>query len=746
MKKGLLFLCTVLIFSLYSAEYTISNIKLTLAGKTNREAFDELKKHLELTGNKLNPGTGALEIIVGKAGENSKLALEESRWLYKKGKLYIWGDDRQGRHGTQFAVYGFLEEKLGIRWIFPGDDGIFVPAQKSISFKENESYKRTPPFLWSYVRAYHWGIRSIDKTNNAAPPALRISRKQWLANAENNRLFALRHRNSRTVAINYAHAFIQWPKRFAKTHMDYFGVSPYGKPMIPAQPRYAKLCLSNPKVIDQIISDYKKAKSKKYLNISPNDGTPGFCHCSKCMALDVRKAGESFYDHLTDRYLNFWNRVIKRAKEVNPDVMVATYVYSYYRHPPRREKIEHPDNMLCGLVPQLGEDSRALFEAWKKVGMKHCFLRPNDLCYHSAVLRFTEKRMFDKFQETRKHFKLWGNDYDASLGVSSIDMESYIACRMLSFPEKSFDELAGEYYSSFGAAAAAVQKTYETLRPMGEAIYLANYKRRRSNMLDDSELDNKADAKFIAAQEQQLALLKAFPENKLTAADAKRFNRFKLALEHSILAGKFAEQGKKLLEEKKNDFDTAAKALLAFRCGKGAALNEKWGTFFSRQERRYWQKYQPYRNATGNDQVKLTDLASGWRNSFDEPSMQEWRPRKNFKIITNKESSFDRFSIEAKPADKLAPVIFRPDIAVTPGAKYQISFDVKAPAGAAFRLRIVAGKKTLKNIVSTTRGAQWTQSTGNFTVPQGVEKIIMYLFISDAPQGGFIDNVVLKRQ
>ena len=104
------------------------------------------------------------------------------------------------------------------------------------------------------------------------------------------------------------------------------------------------------------------------------------------------------------------------------------------------------------------------------------------------------------------------------------------------------------------------------------------------------------------------------------------------------------------------------------------------------------------------------------------------------------------FSIEAKPADKLAPVISRPDIAVTPGAKYQISFDVKAPAGATFRLRIVAGKKTLKNIVSTTRGAQWTQSTGNFTVPQGVEKIIMYLFISDAPQGGFIDNVVLKRQ
>ena len=279
MKKIFFLLSAALMFGLCGAEYKISNIKLTLAGKAHQEAFDELKKHLELTGNKLAPADGALEIIVGKAGAPDKLAPEESRWLYKNGKLYIWGDDRPGRHGTQFAVYGLLENKFGVRWIFPGDDGISVPAQTSVSFQENESYKRVPPFLWSYVRAYRWGIRGIDRVNNAAPPALRVPKAKWLANGEQNRLFALRHRNSRTIAINYAHAFVRWPKRFAKTHMDYFGVSPYGKPMIPANPRYAKLCLTNPAVEDQIIADYKKARDKKYLNISPNDGTPGFCHC-----------------------------------------------------------------------------------------------------------------------------------------------------------------------------------------------------------------------------------------------------------------------------------------------------------------------------------------------------------------------------------------------------------------------------------------------------------------------------------
>ena len=49
MKQILLLLSAALMFGLCGAEYKISNIKLTLAGKAHQEAFDELKKHLELT-------------------------------------------------------------------------------------------------------------------------------------------------------------------------------------------------------------------------------------------------------------------------------------------------------------------------------------------------------------------------------------------------------------------------------------------------------------------------------------------------------------------------------------------------------------------------------------------------------------------------------------------------------------------------------------------------------------------------
>ena len=90
--------------------------------------------------------------------------------------------------------------------------------------------------------------------------------------------------------------------------------------------------------------------------------------------------------------------------------------------------------------------------------------------------------------------------------------------------------------------------------------------------------------------------------------------------------------------------------------------------------------------------------------------------------------------------------MYRTNIAVTPGAKYNISFDVKAPSKATFRLRVMAAKKTLKNVTATADSKQWKQGVGTFTVPQGVDKVTMYIFVANAPQGGFIDNVVLTRQ
>ena len=745
MKKLFIFLSTVLFLSLFGAEYKISNIRI-VANKKQQLAVDELKKHLELTGNKLAPGKDALQILIGRnPGCKDQLAAGESRWLYKDGKLYIWGNDKKQYPGVLFAVYGLLEEKFGVRWLFPGDAGIHVPAQDTVSFKENESYKRVPHFYWGWVRANCW--KNYRKFENVIPTDWRLTPEQLKQLEADNIMFILRHRHGRIFAIRYGHAFTNWPDRFEKSHPDYFGVGPYGKPIIPPRRSTAKLCLSNPAVIDQIIADWKAAKKPKYLNVSPNDGTPGFCLCDKCMALDTRKPGENFYAHLTDRYLNFWNRVAKRAIQERPDVLITTYVYSYYRFPPRREKIEYPDNMLCGLVPALAEDSGALFDAWKAVGMKNCFIRPNDTHPASAQVRGMEKKIFDKYQASRKVFKLYGADYDSTLGVRARDLEHYIIARMITAPEKSFDELMDEFCSGYGAAAKLVKDFYTELRPAGEAMYMTSAANiRNQQVLDDSEVSVENDAKYAAVLSKSLKKLESFPMDKLSAGEKLRLERLIVSVREGLLVYQFELEADKKRADKKNDFDAAAKKLWDFRVANKDKFPDNYPAIVRRSEKREWDLYQPYRSASGSDGAKLNDLAAGWRNSFDEPSLQGWKARDAYREITNKEASFDRFSVAVKDTVKSQIVIHRARIAVTPGAKYTVTYDVKSPATAKFRCRVVCNGKTLTNINAVANNKHWTQGKGTFTVPANIDQITLYINISDAPQGGFIDNVVLTRK
>ena len=744
MKHKLIVLLLTAAAVLSGAEYKISNIKLTASSAAYQPAVAELQYHLELAAGKLAPDNKPLEIIVGKAGESAALQSGESRYLYRNGKLYIWGrDSKKSRNGTLFAVYSFLENKLGVRWIYPGREGIYIPPQQSISFKENESFRRVPPFLWGWLRKSNFDDVNRNPRN---PQAWHFPESTARQLTKEMVLFTRRQRHGRIMAIRYAHAFTKWPDRFEKTRPDYFGVSPYGKPQIPSNRKFAKLCLSNPAVIDQIISDWQKAGAGKYLNVSPNDGTAGYCHCEKCMALDVRKPGENFYSHLTDRYLNFWNRVLKRAKAINPDVMLVTYIYTFYRHAPRREKIEYPDSMLCGLVPILAEDSEALFESWKKVGMRHCFLRPNDTHPASTLIRSMEKRIFDKFHSVSKKFKLYGVDYDGTLGVRSRDLEHYVIVRMICDPEKSFEEIVDEYCSAFGAAAPVVKEFYTAIRPAGEKMYQHSRKKNRKLLLDDSELESVIDREYASVLSANLKKLTDFPQDKLSDSEKFRLNRLILTAQQSLLTADFIQQGDMLLAGKKNDFQSAAKKLWDFRAAHAAELQENYGDIIRRTEDKYWAKYQPYLDATGKGSVKLVDPAAGWRNSFDLPSMQDWRSRKAFKQITNAEASFDRYSIEAKPATQSEFVIFRPNVEVTPGAKYTVSFDAKAVAGGDFTLRIANKSKTLKRVKISTRGNIWTQGKSTLTIPKNVDKIVLYVAIANAPSGGFIDNIVLTRQ
>jgi len=90
-------------------------------------------------------------IYVGKSNAVDALKvsaenLEKEGFIIQtvKGNLILLGHDDAG---TQFAVYTFLENYLGVRWLWPGELGEVVPTNKTISIGAvNETQE--PHYKW----------------------------------------------------------------------------------------------------------------------------------------------------------------------------------------------------------------------------------------------------------------------------------------------------------------------------------------------------------------------------------------------------------------------------------------------------------------------------------------------------------------------------------------------------------------------------------------------------------------------
>ena len=740
--KTFLLLAGAFVLFLNGAEIDLSAVRIKAANKKHEEAAAELKKHLALAGAKFTAAKPTLEIFVGRRGAADALQPGEGRTLLKGKTLYIWGDDTNRRNGTAFAVYTWLEKKLGAKWLFPGDEGIVIRKTGKITVEENESLSYVPPLKWGYVRGY--GSKEAVAMNVYAPAELRRSEAVENQLAEDVRLFLRRQRQGRVAKPGYGHAFIKWADKYWKKHPEYFGMDQNGKRVLPADRTRAKLCLVNPDVIEAIVAEWVQSGKGATVNICPNDGTPGYCRCPGCMKLDTRKAGEDFYAHLTDRYLNFWNRFVERARKERPDVMAITYVYSYYRHPPRREKIRYPDNLLCGLVPLLGEDSKELFAAWQKAGMKNSFLRPNDLCYRSQILRFMEKRIYDKFQSTRQAFKLHGADYDAGAWVPALDLESYTAVRMIAFPEESFEKIQADFCSGFGKAAEVVSAFYNNMRPAGEKMYNQWFRNRHNKTLDDSRIQGSGNRHYQETLRKELAKLKKFPEETLSPAERKRFRRLRLTAEHSLLVSCFMDEGALRAAGKKNSLAEAAEKLWNFRMGPGKELPLNWGKAFGMDEKRFWEMTSLYHKFVLKDELNTDDPEAGWINSFDDGLMQNWRQRKGFEKLSPRGDIPGKFCVESKKLPAEEYVISKHLVPLTPGAHYKVSFEVKSAGASTFRLRVRHNNKDLCAIRVNPKENQWQSFSKEFTLPADVKSVIIYCSVK-APKGGFIDNIRLTR-
>jgi hypothetical protein len=353
---------------------------------------------------------------------------------------------------TMWAVDRFLEEQLGVRWLWPGEVGTVVPLRKTIALPQLNITAR--PALEQRMLPHTLYRRSRE----GSTPILTTAEHEKVQQDA----FAWQRRfqiGSRST-LSFGHAFGEWWDKYSAVQPELFAAPPPGsdyKMPWPVEKR-VKLNLSNEAVDEKIIAEWQAAGAPDNWNVSPNDST-GFDTRAATRAMDEPPVAdlEEIWrgrTNLTARYVKFWNRVITKMKRINPRVTLSTYAYSAYKEPPPAG-LELDPAVTLQVVPHPWAYDE--WRGWQRNGSK-LFLRPN--WWHTGAIApiIPIKAETDFFKFALQN-GMQGFYFDTMNGHWATQGPMYYAIARLSLhPEMSVEDILEEYSSAFGSAAPVIRE------------------------------------------------------------------------------------------------------------------------------------------------------------------------------------------------------------------------------------------------------------------------------------------------
>ncbi|HEY2572926.1 MAG TPA: DUF4838 domain-containing protein, partial [Verrucomicrobiaceae bacterium] len=315
------------------------------------------------------------------ANEQHLVIAGRDRWdpahMQAKGRLAM-KTGLQQEYGTANAVYSFLQDQLGVRWLWPDEED--VPKRTSLTFA---------PFEHRYhpqIRARSGMLAKLSLGDSKEDAA-----KLWS-----------RHQRVQLDSLESfgGHGFTEWWDKYHESHPDYFALWPDGTRSPHPNPSNTKLCESNPGVWRQWLAEVDEQlqadPTRRVFNASENDGYDyGHCSCEQCRAKDAAEA-EKFSFHwkgtteelpaLSDRQVIFANTLprLLRASHPGEDFHVQLHAYGYSRPAPLH--VVPDENVIISCVANFHlrgdgvQDDRTKamseYDGWSKVA-QHLFWRPN---------------------------------------------------------------------------------------------------------------------------------------------------------------------------------------------------------------------------------------------------------------------------------------------------------------------------------------------------------------------------------
>lgn len=437
------------------------------AAGLGQEKFSQEAYYIKATGGHL--------YLVG--GENEKKLFYERDAKSDRSKMrqYVWdnGIVRDTRRGTLYAIYDFLDCFPGIKWLWPGELGTYIPRTANIIIPSDFERKGAPAFLYRKYRIvqitdpYFCGQRDF-----AEIAKLGFSKEALGKYCMALRKFLLRYQEGESAPLpaSEANHITNWWKLYGKEHPNWFAMRDDGD-RSPRPGEYMgqnRLCVSDPGLHQFIVEKFWDGG--EWLGLGEAD-TRGFCRCKKCMEWDQPQP-EGFQGYsTTNRYVKYAQAVRKLALKRNPNVKITLLIYMDYFMPPSGKPdlswasakfVPWGSGIECW-YPMKEDHAKRLIHAWDEWAATGIRLRyrPNYLLSGYTLPALDVRQSGEMISHTAKKGSL-GYDYDSLIGHwATKGPMLYVHMRLGADPTLPIDRLLNEYYSAFGPASEEIRKYFD---------------------------------------------------------------------------------------------------------------------------------------------------------------------------------------------------------------------------------------------------------------------------------------------
>ncbi len=350
----------------------------------------------------------------------------------------------EGKRGTLYAVYAFLERYAGIRFWAPGETE--VPSLPVLEIPAVD-YEYAPPFE---VREMGCGIFTADP------------------------VFAARSRiNGHWEAIPEAYggheSLLGWCHTFELLLPSerYFAGHPEWYALVDGMRNPGQLCLSNREMRRALASEVlrwlRENPGTRVISVSQNDNEM-YCRCEPCRALDARYGGVQ-----SGILLDCVNEVAAAVAAEFPEVWVETLAYWYTIAIP--EGIRPRDNVLIRLCsiranvgkPLASKENESFFrnlQAWSSVSRQLAFW--NYVANFSSYLspHPNLRHLADDLRLFRDHRVRWVFEHGGSRLEDFAEMRAWLVAKLLWNPDLDLAALQREFLAGYYGAAALYLEEY----------------------------------------------------------------------------------------------------------------------------------------------------------------------------------------------------------------------------------------------------------------------------------------------